>query len=254
MSKFQVINISRCFGYSWILLGHVALFYLIIQQEWTLLLLSLFMHYLISQFGISLTYHRSISHSAVDLPIWIESLGVFLAGLSLQGGPIAWATVHRQHHARQNTSMDPHSPKKLGSIFIHLFGYSFSKIDARYAVKLMQIPRYVWWHKYYYWIYLPILFGSFLCLPVNLALSLFWAPIAIVFQFENFVNTWTHSWNQDIPVNVPLANLFVLGEAYHKSHHDNPQNLIFHQHDILGVIANYFFNKKYLIKKPTGST
>lgn len=241
MKRFQVVNFTRIFGYSWIFLGHLALVYLIFQAEWKLLLLSLFIHYIVSQIGISLTYHRAISHSAIQLPIWFETIALFIAGLSLQGSVVSWAAVHKQHHARQDTEMDPHSPKILGSWFIHLFGYSFCKVETKFVGSMVRTKRYLLWHQYYYFIYLPILIGSLFLLPIPLALAIFWAPIAIVFQFENFVNTWTHSWDKDIPANKPWANLFILGEAYHLNHHNHPQDLVFHQHDVVGKIAKKIF-------------
>jgi len=198
------------------------------------------MHYLIAIPGISMTYHRSISHNAIKLPKYIEFIGLFLAGLSMQGSALSWAATHRQHHKYQGEDKDPHSPKYVGSWYLHLFGYTFSKVDARSVAKMFKTHHY-YWHKYYYLIYGIILLGSLLLLPFNLALALFFAPIAIVFQFENFINTWTHKWDEDIPVNVPVVNLFVGGEAWHENHHKHPSNLRFHKYDLLGYVLQKAF-------------
>ena len=106
----------------WIVLGHAALFYLVATMQWEMLLISLFMHYLISIIGISMTYHRSISHNAVVLPKWLEFIGLFLGGLSLQGSALSWAATHRQHHRYYGTEKDPHSPKAMGVWYIQIFG------------------------------------------------------------------------------------------------------------------------------------
>jgi stearoyl-CoA desaturase (delta-9 desaturase) len=247
MKRFEVVTLNRCVVYSWIIFGHLALFYLLATWQWQLLLISLFVHYLIAVPGISMTYHRSIAHNAVQLPRWLEFIGLFLAGLSMQGSALSWAATHRQHHRFQGKEKDPHSPKYLGSWYIHIFGYSFSKVDPRSVVKLLQ-THHRYWHKYYYWIYVPILLGSLIVLPVNLALAIFFAPIALIFQFENFINTWTHSWDKDIPVNVPVVNLFLGGEAWHENHHNRPGDVRFHKYDLLGYLLEKFFIKNKPIK------
>lgn len=242
MKKFQEVTLSRIQGYSWIVAGHVALAYLLVTWEWQLLLVSLIMHYIILLLGLSLTYHRSICHNAVKMPKVAEFIGLFLGGLAMQGSALSWTATHRQHHKHVGTEKDPHSPKHYGVWFIHLFGYSFSKIDPRLAANLFRTHHAIW-HKYYYFIYAPILLGSFLFLPFEVALAIFWAPIAIVFQFENLSNTWTHSWSEDIPKNVPLANVILGGEAWHENHHKNAGRLCFHKYDLLGHLAEKIFKK-----------
>jgi fatty-acid desaturase len=242
MKQFQELTAGRVYGYMWVALGHIALAYLIITLQWQLLLLSLAMHYIIAIIGISMTYHRSISHNAVQLPRWLEFIGLFVAGLSMQGSALSWAAVHRQHHRFQGNDKDPHSPKIMGVWYVQIFGYGFSKIDPRSVANLFKTHHAVW-HKYYYWIYVPILVGSLFLLPFNLALALFWAPIAIVFHFEGFINTWTHDWAKDIPSNRVWVNLFVGGEAWHKNHHDRPGDVRFHKYDVLGIILEKFFKK-----------
>ena len=79
MNKFHDVSLHRIFGFIWIVLGHLALIYLIVTLKWQLLLLALFVHYVIAIPGISMTYHRSISHNAVALPKWLEFIGLFLS-------------------------------------------------------------------------------------------------------------------------------------------------------------------------------
>jgi len=72
MKRFEEVTINRLGAYSWIVLGHIAFMYLLFTFQWQLLLISLLMHYLIAIPGISMTYHRSISHNAIKLPKYIE--------------------------------------------------------------------------------------------------------------------------------------------------------------------------------------
>ena len=243
MNRFQDVSFSRVYGFMWIVLGHVALAYLIVTLQWQLLLLALGINYLISIPGISMTYHRAISHNAVALPRWLEFIGLFLAGFSMQGSALSWSATHRQHHRYQGTEKDPHSTKVMGTWYVQMFGYSFSKIDPRSVVNMFKTHHAVW-HKYYYWIYVPILIGSLFVLPVNLALAIFWAPIAITFHFEGFINTWTHDWGNDVPSNRPWVNLFIGGEAWHENHHTHPGEMRFHKYDVLGWALEKCFPRK----------
>jgi stearoyl-CoA desaturase (delta-9 desaturase) len=242
MKRFHEVTFSRLYGYMWIVLGHVALLYLIVTLQWKLLLLSLVVYYLIGIVGISVTYHRVVSHNSVTLPKWLEFIGLFLGGLSMQGSALSWAATHRQHHRYQGTDKDPHSPKQLGTWYVQLFGYSFSKIDPRFAASLLR-THHATWHKYYYWIFVPLLIGSLVVLPVNLALAIFWAPIAFTFHFIGFINTWTHDWGNDIPSNRPWANLFIGGDAWHENHHDRPWEVRCHKYDVVGWVLEKSFPK-----------
>lgn len=245
--RFQEVTLLRLQGYAWIVLGHIALVYLLVTWQWQLLLLSLMMHYLILMFGLSMTYHRSVCHNAVKLPKWLEFIGLLLGGLSMQGSALSWAATHRQHHRFVGTHQDPHSPKFFGVWFVHVFGYAFSRIDPRYAANLFRTHHAIW-HKYYYWIFGSILVGSLIVLPVNLALALFWAPIAIVFQFENCSNTWLHGWSKDVPQNIVAANIILGGEAWHATHHEHAHLVRMHKWDLLGAVLEKLFVKHDISK------
>ena len=67
---------------------------------------------LTSAIGISLCFHRSLTHRG--LRIWkpLEYFMAFLGTLSLQGGPITWVATHRQHHAATDRDGDPHGTDK----------------------------------------------------------------------------------------------------------------------------------------------
>lgn len=242
MNRFQDVSFIRLYGFMWIVLGHIALAYLVFSMQWQMLLISLCVHYIVSILGISMTYHRAISHNAVVLPKWLEFIGLFLAGLSMQGSALSWSAVHRQHHRYQGTEKDPHSTKVMGTWYVQMFGYSFSKVDSRSVANLFKTHHAVW-HRYYYWIYVPILVGSLLVLPFDLALAIFWAPIAVVFHFEGFINTWSHDWGNDVPSNRPWVNLFIGGEAWHETHHSHPGQIRLHKYDVLGWVLEKCFLK-----------
>lgn len=242
MDRFKIVDKPRIMRYSWIVAANVALLYLMITLQWEYLLLSLGINYIISQVGISLTFHRALAHQSVKLPLWLEVIGSFIGGFAMQGSPLSWVMVHRTHHVHSGAEKDPHSPKHLGSWYVTIFGYVFSEAMPRYSIKLLRT-----WHsklhKWYYPLYGSILIGSLFVMPFDLALAVFWAPVAIVFYFENFVNTWLHSWDKDVPVNNQWVQLFVLGEAYHHNHHEDSKQVRFGKYDLVGWLAEKFLCK-----------
>ena len=60
--------------------------------------------------GITLSFHRQLSHRSFATPKWLEYLFAYCGVLSVQGDPIEWASSHRYHHLHTDTVLDPHSP------------------------------------------------------------------------------------------------------------------------------------------------
>lgn len=60
--------------------------------------------------GITLSFHRQISHRSFVTPKWLEYALAYCGVLAVQGDPIEWASSHRYHHLHTDTPLDPHSP------------------------------------------------------------------------------------------------------------------------------------------------
>ncbi|KAF2547747.1 hypothetical protein F2Q70_00023336 [Brassica cretica] len=61
--------------------------------------------------GITLSYHRNLSHRSFVLPKWLEYLFAWCGTLAFQGDPIEWVSNHRYHHQYSDTDRDPHTPR-----------------------------------------------------------------------------------------------------------------------------------------------
>ena len=59
--------------------------------------------------GISLCFHRVLTHRSLRLFKPFEYLLAIFGTLALQGDPIRWVAVHRKHHAHADHEGDPHS-------------------------------------------------------------------------------------------------------------------------------------------------
>jgi stearoyl-CoA desaturase (delta-9 desaturase) len=70
--------------------------------------------YLVTAFGITIGYHRMLTHRAFEAPAPVR-YGLAIAGsMAVQGSVIAWVADHRKHHAFSDADGDPHSPRMSG--------------------------------------------------------------------------------------------------------------------------------------------
>ena len=70
-----------------------------------------FVSYLITGcLGITLSYHRQLSHRSFSTPKWLEYTLAYCGVLAIQGEPMEWVSSHRYHHLHTDTPLDPHSP------------------------------------------------------------------------------------------------------------------------------------------------
>lgn len=60
--------------------------------------------------GITLSFHRQLSHRSFQTPKWLEYALAYCGVLAVQGDPIEWVSSHRYHHLHTDTPLDPHSP------------------------------------------------------------------------------------------------------------------------------------------------
>lgn len=72
----------------------------------------LFGWFVLAGFGITVGYHRLLSHGAFRCRPWLKRVFATLGALALQGGPVFWVGLHRRHHACADRPGDPHSPRE----------------------------------------------------------------------------------------------------------------------------------------------
>ena len=66
--------------------------------------------YLLTGFGITVGYHRMLTHRSFATSKPVEYLFAILGSMSVQGPVIEWVADHRKHHAHTDEEGDPHSP------------------------------------------------------------------------------------------------------------------------------------------------
>jgi fatty-acid desaturase len=60
--------------------------------------------------GVTIGYHRLLSHRAFKCNKLVEYFWIISGYLAFEGSPAWWATVHRVHHRNADQEHDPHSP------------------------------------------------------------------------------------------------------------------------------------------------
>ncbi len=192
--------------------------------------------------GITIGYHRLLSHRTFSCSKPVEYFWVLAGFLAFEGSPIWWSTMHRAHHRHVDTALDPHSPR-YGMKNAHI-GWLMLKeypahIDPKTQSKdLLADPLYRFLdqggnlergHMIGFaccFAYRLVLFALFGWVP---ALASLLAGIAVL-QIPLMLNVFCHIPKLgyknypgvDDSVNVWFVGLLALGEGWHNNHHAYP--------------------------------
>jgi stearoyl-CoA desaturase (delta-9 desaturase) len=209
--------------------------------------------YIVSMLGITLGFHRLLTHRAFRTHSWVRDLLALAGAMALQGPVINWVADHRKHHTFTDEEGDPHSPHASygeglrgmvrGLWHAHvgwLFRTHGQASTYRFAKDLVDDRRLRFINKYFrelalLSIALPPLLGFALSGGSGkAALTAFlWAGLARVFIAHHVtwsINSVCHFFGsrrfdvEDESRNVFLLALPSMGEAWHNNHHAFPQS------------------------------
>ncbi|KAL5575710.1 hypothetical protein UlMin_017409 [Ulmus minor] len=180
--------------------------------------------------GITLSFHRNLSHRSFKLPKWLEYLFAYCGVLAMQGNPIDWVSTHRYHHQFCDSERDPHSPKE-GFWFSHVsWLFDTNSIADRCGgpnnvSDLEKQPFYRFIRSTY--IVHPIALvallyamGGFPFLVWGMGVRTIW-----VYHITWLVNSACHVWGKqtwktgDLSRNNWWVALLAFGEGWHNNHH-----------------------------------
>lgn len=210
--------------------------------------------YLFTAVGITVGFHRLLTHRSFQTQKPVEYLFAVLGSMAVQGPVISWVADHRKHHAHTDKDGDPHSPhvghdSGVGGVLAGLWhahtGWLMStqgRADwKRYAPDLYEdrtmrtISRQ----------FVPILFAG-LALPAlagylvsgtvaGALTGLLWGGLVRVFFVHHItwsVNSVCHFLGSrrfetdDRSTNVFWLALPSLGESWHHNHHAFPRSAV----------------------------
>jgi stearoyl-CoA desaturase (delta-9 desaturase) len=237
--------------------------------NWTDVFLFVFL-YLFTGLGITVGFHRLLTHRAFKTTPWMRGLFGILGSAAIEGPVISWVADHRKHHTFSDEHGDPHSPHvdhgggwkgamkglfhaHVGWIFIHTQRGN----KERFAPDLIKDPVINWVDRtFIYWAILGLLLPFFLGWIIGGTLvagltGMLWGGFVRVFVLHHFtysINSLCHTFGRrefetsDESRNLALIAIPTLGEAFHNSHHAFPTSathgLRWYQVDISSLVIN----------------
>ncbi len=196
--------------------------------SWAGVGLAVFLHWLTGGLGITLGWHRLLTHRSFQTPKWLEYFLVFCGTLALQGGPIWWVGLHRHHHLYSDQGVDHHDSSK-GFWWSHM-GWMMYEVPVeseipRFTKDIADDRFYQFLDKHFFLI--QVAFAAVLYLIGGLPF-LFWGVIVrlvLVYHTTWFVNSATHKFGYrtyesgDKSTNCWWVALLAYGESWHNNHH-----------------------------------
>lgn len=222
------------------------------------LALLIVMH-VIAAFGITVGFHRMLTHRSFEAKPWVRGVFTAFGSLAIEGRPSHWVADHRRHHAYADEEGDPHSPyvgfdgdhdghEHQRGFFTALRGAWHAHVGwlfepgqtpaSRFAPDLlkdrvvMAIDRQFGW-----FVVLAVLVPGLLGFALTggswlgFATGAFWGGLVRIFLTHHItwsVNSICHMFGRrefetrDKATNNWLLALPTMGEAWHHNHHAFP--------------------------------
>ncbi len=205
--------------------------------------------YIVSGLGVTVGFHRLLTHKSFDAPGWVRAAFAVAGSLSVQGAVIDWVATHRRHHAYPDQFGDPHSPHVdaadgvrgvlRGLAHAHL-GWMFGPeetVKETWAPDLLDEPAIVRIHRAFPALLvttfvLPAVIGGVIGGSLSAALTgLIWGGLVRVFLLHHVtwsINSICHFFgtqpfeNDDESRNNLGMALLAFGEGWHNGHHAFP--------------------------------
>ncbi|MFZ0088155.1 MAG: fatty acid desaturase [Solirubrobacteraceae bacterium] len=205
--------------------------------------------YLITAVGITVGFHRLLTHRAFASYPWVEHTLAVLGSLSVQGSVLDWVADHRKHHAHTDREGDPHSPhvghgSGLAGLWHAHVGWLLETQGQadwkRYAPDIYEDPKMRTISRRF-----PLLAVLSLLIPTlagwalhdftaaGALQGLVWGGLVRIFFVHHVtwsVNSVCHFFGRrrfdldDRSTNVGWLAVVSLGESWHHNHHAFPRS------------------------------
>lgn len=211
-------------------------------------LVVLLVMFLLGGIGVTIGYHRMLTHKSFHAPDWVRAIFLVLGSMTLQGSALNWCATHNQHHANSDLEDDPHSP--LHSFFHGHVGWildDFRPNVQKYAGPLLKDRLIVFISKTFgLWVALGVLVPMLICggvaslhgggmhgFIVGSLEGLLWGGFVRIFINHHVtwsVNSICHTFGSrdfettDVSRNNFLFGILALGEGWHNNHHAFPRS------------------------------
>jgi stearoyl-CoA desaturase (delta-9 desaturase) len=211
-----------------------------------------FFMYLLSGLGVTVGFHRLLTHRSFKTHKLTEYVFAYLGMLAVEGPVIDWVADHRKHHAHTDVEGDPHSPhvghgdgikgaiKGLWHAHVGWLWETHGEASARrYAKDLAEDRTMRALNRKFPLIVvgslaIPAVLGGLLSMSLHGALTgLIWGGFARIFFVHHVtwsVNSVCHFFGtRRFEVDDHSTNVFWLaipsfGESWHHNHHTFPRS------------------------------
>jgi fatty-acid desaturase len=189
----------------------------------------LFLYFVTGCLGITLGFHRLLTHGAFETHPWVKYYLALFGTLAGEGGVIQWVANHRKHHQFADKLDDPHSPRD-GFAWAHViwtmaYRGPHEEHLEKYAPDLLKDPVLVALDRtFLFWnILFAVILFAFGGLP-----NLLWGfcfRLVFVMHSTWLVNSAAHKWGyrnhdtDDDSRNNWFVALLTFGEGWHNNHH-----------------------------------
>ena len=221
---------------------------------WSGLVLAILGHFVFGMFGITIGYHRLLTHRGFSCPKWFEHLLATLGMCNLQDSPARWVAIHRLHHRHSDQQADTHSPL-VSFLWGHVGWVVYRNKDtdrtiryAKWVPDLLRDPYYrrlernnAWFFIFWIHAMLIVAAGAVVGYVIGggseaLRYAASWAVWAVavrtVFVLHGTwsVNSLTHLFGyrnyetRDQSTNNWFVALIAHGEGWHNNHHADPRS------------------------------
>ncbi|MGH2948405.1 MAG: acyl-CoA desaturase [Solirubrobacteraceae bacterium] len=205
--------------------------------------------YLLFGFGVTVGYHRLLTHRGFQTHKGTQHGFAVLGSMALQGSVLDWVADHRKHHAHADEEGDPHSPhvghgSGLKGLWHAHTGWLFETHGQadwkKYARELYEDQGMRRINRLFPWLALaslaiPTLAGWLLHGRTleGAVRGLVWGGLARAFFLHHVtwsINSICHFFGrrrfaiEDRSTNVAWLALPSLGEAWHHNHHAFPRS------------------------------
>lgn len=216
-------------------------------------LISLLVFFMTGCFGMSMTYHRLISHRSWNAPAWFKHFGLLCGTIGLTGSALSWCSVHRLHHQHSDTGNDPHSPHHTKPWRVQFLSMNY-EIPFMALRSLAQDKSIRFFHRHY----LFINFFYVLVLAIFDPFAVVYAylfPACVLWNSGSLINSVGHMFGyKNFPTQDEGRNNIFLaflnwGEGWHNNHHRYPKRAYFgyrwFEIDIAGILIKIIRKREF---------
>lgn len=190
----------------------------------------MFAFYLISGLGITIGFHRMLTHRSFETSKPLKALLLIMGCMAWESSPMIWAPTHIKHHAHSDEEDDPHSP--LVSLWHAHVGWLFDQASdiESYGSWLRKDPVVIWVDRTW-WMW--GLLGMAIPFAIGGWSGLLWGGLVrmcLTHHITWSVNSVCHTFGRrpyrttDASRNNWLVGLLAFGEGWHNNHHAFPRS------------------------------